>query len=195
MDMKIKKTITITLAFVIMFGIAIKLVSSNITNKINNMYLEKPNPKYSNSSLEPNSKIIIVPFGEVATSRHFDFKVIEASEKVEINVENNTFTPAPGNKFILIKLKVRNSSNSTIELYRYDFVLKDTSTINERYSFDIGYKLVLKILKEENDKNFTGFRDQKPGIIKYTYVLFEVPETSKLDELVFVYGSSHFNLN
>lgn len=55
------------LAFVIILGIAIKLEYSNITNKINNMYLEKPNPKYSNSSLEPNTKIIIVPFGEVAT--------------------------------------------------------------------------------------------------------------------------------
>ena len=114
---------------------------------------------------------------------------------MEINVENNTFTPAPGNKFILVKLKIRNSSNSTIELYSYDFVLEDTSTIKERYSFGIGHDLVLKILKEENDKNFTSFSDQKPGIIKYSYVLFEVPETSKLDDLVFVYGSSHFNLN
>ncbi|MBU3221025.1 DUF4352 domain-containing protein [Clostridium algidicarnis] len=97
------------------------------------MYLEKPNPKYSNSSLESNSKIIVVPFGEVATSRHFDFKVIEVSEKMEINVENNTFTLDPSNKFILVKLKVRNPSNSTIELYSYDFVLEDTSNIKEIY--------------------------------------------------------------
>lgn len=133
---------------------------------------------------EEKKEIKSIKLNEEAPSGDLGIKVLEAKEGTSISNESGKSTPS--GKFIIIKLELKNNGQSAIGYGTDDFGLKDIKGI---YELDDNALEALGNLNSQEtifnkNKNFVGVYDKfNAGITKNTYIVFDVPKETKIDDL------------
>ena len=175
--------------FAILLRARIITIPGFIVNTVNNISMEKTNPKYGIDNYS------IVELGDVATSDGFDFQVISSEEKNEIKTNNNLYKPKDSNhRFIILKSKIRNSTSNIYEPYIGDFVLRNLNSKREYGTTGTGYKIISDIYDQKTIKKFAFFNKINPGVIKYQYLIFSIPKEEKMDEFILRYYHTYFKI-
>lgn len=171
-----------------------KITPSRIINQFNNTSMDRPNLKYTSSNRNSDANPI-VPLGVVSKCGDFDFKILDIVETDTLKVDDKTFNiNAEHDKFILIKFRARNSSESTSQFYPKDYYLKKLSNNKNYYSIDHDVRYEFIKAKANKEDNLISLLNIKSGIIKDSYFIFNVPKDCSLDDLILESPYNYFEL-
>lgn len=157
-------------------------VSSNQNNVSN---AENANKNNDNQSTGTSSqKDSIIKIGEEGASGNWSIKVLEVKEVTTIEAGNASDNKTTKDKYIVIKLEMKNLAKSPIEYSPLEFLLGDSKTKNQ-------YEVNTDAMGAANGKetiykkngNFVGmYTKVNPGMSKQTYIIFEVPKDVSISE-------------
>ena len=171
-------------------SLAINRVKKNISNAVN-VSSDTSTKKESTKKEQPKQEPKIIDVGTVQKSGDWDIKVLESKESSEINTGNSGGSIKTTDKFIIVKLELKNMSNAKVE-YSYDnFTLLHSNKSSYESHMDSASKLNSdeKIYKKNN--SFIGvYDDVNPGTTKNTYISFEVPKDLSIEDFILVNNKS-----
>lgn len=155
----------------------------------------------SNTAANKDSKPVetnkIVKLGEETKAGNIGVKVLEAKEKEAIS--NEAGKANASGKFIVIKLELKNCGNEATTYDPHEFKLLDKE---KKYEIDDNSFEALGHLNSQesifkNNKKYVGSYDKyNAGITKNTYLVFDIPKDSKLENLkLIVEGAKNTQLN
>ncbi|EDS77345.1 conserved hypothetical protein [Clostridium botulinum C str. Eklund] len=138
-----------------------------------------------------------IKIGEEAKAGNIGVKVLEAKEKESISNEAGK-SHATG-KFIIIKLELKNNGNEATEYTPSEFKLLNGT---KKYDVDdnsfeaLGYLNSQETIYKENKKFIGSYDKYNSGLVKNTYLVFDVPKDSKLENLkLTVEGAKNTEMN
>lgn len=183
---KIIAAILIVIAFIAGYFIgdssAISRVNKELgTNpRITNITVNQPETKKDDAKESLKS----INLSEQAAAGDLGIKVLEAKESESIS--NKAGKSTPSGKFVIIKLEIKNNATGAIEYSSNDFALKNDKSLYE--VDDNAFKALGNLNMQETiynkNSNFIGVYDKfNPGLTKNTYIVFDVPKESKIEEL------------
>ncbi|KLU74184.1 hypothetical protein ADU80_05020 [Clostridium botulinum] len=155
----------------------------------------------SNTAANKDSKTTesnkIVKLGEETKAGNIGVKVLEVKEQNSISNEAGKANATC--KFVILKLELKNNGNEATEYNPHEFKLNDdkkTLEVDDN-SFDALGHLNSQETIYKNNKKFIGSYDKyNAGLSKNTYLVFDVPKDSKLENLkLTVEGAKNTQLN
>ncbi|SHH56458.1 protein of unknown function [Clostridium collagenovorans DSM 3089] len=141
--------------------------------------------KVKDGAEKVGDEIKAVTFGDMKKSGHFDIKVIEATEADVIKSGDGSNDKTTENKFIIVKLEMKNNSKEAVAYETSDFMLKymkDQKEYKNSEAADIAND------REKNtnkDMNYITAGEKIDGeTTKNTFVVFEVPKDVTISDSV-----------
>ena len=180
---------TLLLGYKNIFKICTMIVPGySIANITENITMGKVNPKYAVDNYST------VSLGDIAKSSKFDIQIIKSKEKNEIKANEVLYKLDNNHKFIIIKLKVRNSESIPYKINFDDFSLENI-TYKKLYKIGASDMDTIKFICEgKNHKNFALFNDLNPAEIKYQYLIFQVPKEENISDLILLHYHTYFKI-
>lgn len=172
---------------ILCIAIYILLNTSYMINIINNTSMKKPKSQYDTFKTQG---VITVPFHQIGRTLNYDVQIIESKEKNYIKINNKTFKPKDSYKYVLIKMKFKSIANDD-DFDMYEFCYLTDVKANSSFCDDkTKLEQLIYEYKKKEDKSLIWIGKIKPGVIKYTYLLFEVPKSCNSNNLALVGESS-----
>lgn len=165
---------------------AINRVNKEISTKVSN---EQTAPAKNTQSTSSNTEQKIYKLGEEGTSGNWSIKVLEVNETNTIQGGNSSDDKTTSEKFIVVKLQMKNISKQPVQYSSKEFMLgsmKDKSqyTINDT-AFSAMQSANGKETIYKQNNNFVGvYDDVNPNTTKQTYIVFEVPKDMNISDCV-----------
>ncbi|SHF19147.1 DUF4352 domain-containing protein [Clostridium fallax] len=179
---------TLLLGYKNIFKICTMIVPGySIANITENITMGKVNPKYGIDNYS------IVELGDIAKSSKFDIQIISSEERNEIKANKNLYK-LNNNKFIILKLKIRNSESISYKININDFSLENVTSKKSYVSDRLSFIIISNICDEKNNKNFAFFDDIDPKAIKYQYLIFQIPKEEKINDLMLLHYHTYFKI-
>ena len=146
--------------------------------------IESVQPATETPTAKPQneSKIKTVALNQEEVLGNITMKVVKTEETQSINNESGSSTA--GGKFIVIELELKNNDKQAIEYAAKQFMLKskDLEYKIDDASFDAMGNLNNQESIYNKNQEFIGVYDSfNPGMVKKTYLVFDVPKDVTLD--------------
>lgn len=186
-DVIVKKFIVPCVIGVVCLIIGIFIGDSREINRVNKEFNNTVKTSYNIPKKDQLKKEpTVIGMGVSQKSGDWEIKVLEAKEATQVSSDHGE--PVKTNdKFIIVKLQLKNLASSKIQYSNNDFILIKSNKSKYQSHVDSAQQLNLdeKIYKKNN--NFIGiYDDVNPGTTKNTYVSVEVPKDTSIDDFLFV---------
>lgn len=134
----------------------------------------------------------IYKVGEEGVSGNWNIKVLEAKEETTIQAGNSSDDKTTKEKFIVIKLQMKNTSKQPSQYSPKEFRL---GNMNDESQYDVAFEAMQaannkEIIYNKNDEFFNFYDNTNPNMSKQTYVIFEVPKDTKIEDYVLINGNN-----
>ncbi|MEG2353021.1 MAG: DUF4352 domain-containing protein [Clostridium sp.] len=179
-----KKTLVLVMATLMTFGV----VGCNSNKaKGDETKLEQGVDKVGETAEKVKEDVKAIFFGEMGKSGAFDIKILEVSETDTIKSGVEANDKKIKDKFIVVKLEVKNNTKDAIAYTKSDFVLKNTKD-NKEYTRSESSQIANKREIEMNkDLNHIGVDTKiEAETTKNTYIAFEVPKDVAISDTVLI---------
>jgi len=127
---------------------------------------------------EAKKELIITKVGVEATSGSWSIKVLDAQEATTVQGGNSSDNKTTKQKFIILKLQMKNITQSPMQYAPTEFMLGDIKS-NSQYAINLDALQAAnsnEIIYKENSEFIGVYDDVNPNMPKQTYVIFEVPK-------------------
>ena len=169
---------------------AIKRVNAGINSNVEKKHEEKN--KYVVEEKENRTEPKIYKLGEEGTSGNWSIKVLEATETNIIEAGNSADNKTTNDKFIVVKLQIKNISKSANKYSSNEFLLGD---IKDKSQYKVHFDAMAAANNKESiynkNNDFVGvYTDINPNTSKETYIIFEIPKDISLSDCVLINGNN-----
>ncbi|CAM3004816.1 DUF4352 domain-containing protein [Hathewaya histolytica] len=174
-----------------------KTISTTVENKqensTKNATQQVSNTKDNNQ--EKNNETKISKLGEEGKSGKWNMKVLEVKETNTVQGGNSSDNKTTKDKFIVVKLQIKNISKEPIQYSEREFMLgnmKDKAQYNiNDIAFDAMQSANSKESIYKKNSEFIGvYKDVNPNTTKQTYLVFEVPKDMNISDSVLLNSNS-----
>lgn len=121
---------------------------------------------------------IAIKLGSEAISGSWSIKVLESKEATTVKGGNSSDNKTTKEKFIIVKLQMKNITTSPVQYAPTEFMLGDMKS-GSQYNVNtdaMGAANGNEIIYKENGEFIGIYDDVNPNIPKQTYIIFEVPK-------------------
>ncbi|WP_097025431.1 DUF4352 domain-containing protein [Clostridium peptidivorans] len=194
-----KQTIITVVAVLVAFIVGYFVGDSSAINRVNKQVDSKiasqqdKNKEESNEEpkQEEKEEAKIYKLGEEGTSGSWNIKVLEAKETNTIVGGNSSDKVTTKEKFIVIKLQMKNLSKQAAEYSAKEFALGNMKDKTQYNITDVAFEAMGNANSKETiynkNSNFIGvYSDINPNTTKQTYIVFEVPKDMTISDSVLI---------
>ena len=190
-----KHIIIVTIAAVAIFIVGYFVGDTMAINRVNGTVSQSvettTTPVESVASAKEESKEeskVSTKVGEEATSGSWSIKILDAKEATSVQSGDSSDNKTTKEKFIILKLQMKNITQIPVQYSPGEFTLGDTKTKSQ---YNVNFDALQAangnetIYKQNGD--FIGvYNDVNPNMPKQTYIIFEVPKSFNIAEGVMI---------
>lgn len=161
---------------------AINRVNKSISTAVQE---SAPAAKQDNSS---QKKSIIYKFADEGKSGNWDIKVLDSHEATTIQSGDGSNNKTTQQKFIIVKLQMKNVSQSPLQCSENEFMLGNSKDKKE-YQMDTEAALTasqVETIYKNNNNFFLMVDNLNPDTPKQTYLVFEVPTSFNIADGILI---------
>lgn len=168
---------------------AINRVNKQISTKVSNEQSNSKDVKQQSNDNNKKEDTKIYKIGEEGASGNWNIKVLEVNETDTVQAGNSSDNKTTKEKFIVIKLQMKNISKQPVEYSSKEFMLGNMKDKSQYDINDSAFKAMGAANSREkiynNNGEFIGvYDDVNPNTTKQTYIVFETSKDFNIADCV-----------